>query len=435
MATAMNMVIAMAVMIGRPVEEGAVTGRRPAVLAARSGREWAVRIALAVGLTAFGVDASRQALALAASSSNPAYAYSLAPTNGMVLADMAQSLVGPKATKADRQLADQLAVQALRRDATAVPALVTLGVDSQLENESAGARRIFDYVQRLTRRSLQAELWQIQDSAVRGDVGNSLRHFDIALRTSRQAPDLLFPVLGAAIQDPDTRERLARVMLTQPRWNELFIPYVAGNGQDPLAVAALFQRIAAGAVRIPAPSQAIVVARLLTSHPDQAWAYYASIRPGVKRTHSRDPRFTAAIVTPSPFDWVPTEDTSLSVSILRASEGGAVELSIPTSSGGELLGQLQYLPPGNYDIRGQSADIAQASAARLYWQLGCERGRELGRVDVFDPKQSAGRFAGRFSVPADCPIQRLSLIARPNNAMEGLTGRITEVRLVPVGER
>lgn len=420
--------------IGKLVEEQAVTGRRPAVLTARSWREWMVRIVLAVGLAVFGVDASRQALAAATSSSNPAHAYSLAPADGMVLADMAQSLVGPKATKADRQLAGQLAVQALRSDATAVPALVALGLNRQLEKGSAGARPIFDYVQRLTRRSLQAELWQIQDSAVRGDVGDSLRHFDIALRTSRQAPDLLFPVLGAAIQDPDTRERLARVMVTRPRWNELFIPYVAGNGQDPLAVAALFRRLA-GSVAIPAPSQAIVVARLVTSHPDQAWGYYASIRPGAKRTHSRDPRFTAAVVEPSPFDWVPTEDTSLSVSILRAREGGAVELSVPTSSGGELLSQLQYLPPGTYDLRGQSADIAQASAARLYWQLGCERSRELGRVEVLDPRHSAGRFAGRVSVPADCPIQRLSLVARPNDAVEGLTGRITEARLVPVGER
>lgn len=434
MVTAMNMVTVTAV-IGRPVEEGAVTGQRPAVFTARSGREWAVRIALAVGLTVFGLDASRQALASAASSSNPALAYSLAPTDGMVLADMAQSLAGPKASKADRQLASQFAVLALRRDATAVPALVTLGLNSQLENGYAGARPIFDYVQRLTRRSLQAELWQIQDSAAQGDVGNSLRHFDIALRTSRQAPDLLFPILGAAIQDPDTREKLARVMVTNPRWNELFIPYVAGNGQNPLAVAALFRRLAAGSVAIPAPSQAIVVARLVTSHPDQAWVYYASVRPGVKRTYSRNPRFTAAIVEPSPFDWVPTEDTSLSVSILGASEGGAVELSIPATNGGELLSQLQYLPPGTYNLGGQSADIVQASAARLYWQLRCERGRELGRVNVLAPQQRAGRFAGRFSVPADCPIQRLSLIVRSNDATEVLTGRITEVRLVPVGKR
>ncbi|TXC72006.1 hypothetical protein FSB78_14400 [Sphingomonas ginsenosidivorax] len=352
-----------------------------------------------------------------------------------MLADLAQSLIGPRTTKADRQRASQLAVQALRRDVTAVPALVALGLNSQLKNGSSGARPIFDYVQRLTRRNLQAELWQIQDSAVRGNVSNSLRHIDIALRTSRQAPDLLFPVLGAVIQDVDTRERLARIMLTHPRWNELFIPYVAGNGQDPLAVAALFRRLAAGSIVIPAPSQAIIVARLVTSHPDQAWAYYASFRPGVTRTHLRDGRFSTAIVEPSPFDWVPTDDTSLSVSILRAREGGAVELSVPSSSGGQLLSQFQYLPPGIYDLRGKSADITQASAARLYWKLDCEGGRELGRVEMLAAQYRGGRFAGHLSVLADCPIQRLSLVARPNDAIEGLTGRITEVRLAPVGER
>lgn len=398
----------------------------------RSRAGWAARIILAFGLATLGVEACRQSVAAAILNADPQRASTLAPRNGRVLGRWSQSLWNPKSSAADRRTADQLAVQALRADPTALTAAVTLGLEAELQGDIARARRIFAYSEKLSRRDLRTQIWAIEAAVARGDVHGALRHYNIALRTSRQAPDILFPVLGSAISDAGVRLELARIMVTQPRWNELFIPYVAGNGTDPRAVVSLFRQIADGQIVIPPPSQAIAIARLIVDHPEQAWAYYASIRTDAQRMRSRDPRFTAAIVEPLPFDWTPAEDANVSVSVQRARDGGTVEFSLPSGTGGMVLSQLQFLPPGKYDLGGHSADIAQAPGARPYWLLTCEgSGRELGRVVLPDSSQFGGRFAGQLSVQGDCPVQRLSLIARPSDRVEGLVGRINEVQLQP----
>ncbi len=391
-----------------------------------------MRILLALALAFVGVMAIRHTLAIAVRAADPQRAYDLAPRDGRVLGAMAQSLAGVEASAADRNRADQLAVLALRADPTVIPALVTLGLDAQLRGDIAGGQRLLRHAQTLSRRDLRTQVWAIEDAVARNDVAGALRHYDIALRTSRQAPDLLFPVLGAAVGDTDVRSGLARIMATKPRWNELFIPYIAGNGEDPTAVASLFRQLAAASVDIPPASQAMAIARLLPGHPDQAWNYYVSVRPGAQRERSRDPRFTAAITEPTLFDWVPIEDTGGNVVVQHAAGSGLVEFTLPSGNGGMLLYQLQYLPPGDYVLRGHSTDIAQSPTASPYWQLSCEGGRELGRVNVPDSAGNGGWFGGRFTVPGDCPVQRLSLVARPSDAPEGVVGRFDDIRLQAV---
>ena len=45
--------------------------------------------------------------------------------------------------------------------------------------------------------------------------------------------------------------------------------------------------------------------------------------------------------------------------------------------------------------------------------------------------QGGGNFAASFSVPSDCPVQVLTLIARPSEAIGGLSGQIDRVELAP----
>lgn len=408
--------------------------KRRAALPRRSAAEWGVRGALAIVAAGLGYLSVTHSLAYMIRGSAPERAHALAPWDGRITALLSEKLSGPDATPADRRQADALARLALRQDPTAVAAVATLGINAQARNDTASARRIFAYSEMLSRRDLRTRLWAIEDAVARNDVPGVLRNYDIALRTSRIAPDLLFPILGSAISDAEIRQALVATLTKRPAWSDQFIGYVSGNGPDARATASLFEAIHRRGIALPAGSPSALIGRLLgEGHADAAWRFYASITPGVDRRMARDPGFTANLASPTPFDWQPITDSGVSATIQRGEQGGIFDFAVPPNLGGPLLRQTQLLPPGDYAIEGRSIGIEQDDGALPYWTLTCAEGRELGRATVPNSAQANGRFAGRFTVPTGCPVQQLQLVARPSEALSGLTGQIDDVRLRPAG--
>jgi hypothetical protein len=390
--------------------------------------ERAGRIALGVGALVLSYFSVTFSIAQLIVKDNPALARALAPYDGTVAASLAASLAGPDASMADRRRADALAREALKRDATSVVALSTLGIDAQVRGDSDAARRYFGNAEHLSRRDVQTQLWGIEDAVGRGKIDEALRHYNIALRVSPRLSDLLFPVLASASAEPEVRRELVRTLATKPLWSNSFVNYVANNGPDPRKTAQLFSDLTRKGVVVPDYARAALInALIVRGHPDRAWAYYAT-RRGVDRNRSRDPRFAANLETPSQLDWLPTNGASLTTSI----QNGIFYFAAPPSVGGALLQQVQYLTPGDYALSGHTTDIDQADDSRPYWVLRCQDGKELGRVDMPNSSAANGRFTGRFRVSADCPLQTLALMARPSGAAGGLSGQIDWVQLEPV---
>lgn len=412
----------------------AATQRRRSTATRRSPREWAVRGALAIVAGIAGYICVAQTLAQAVAGNDPAIAWRLASGNGRIAARLAASLSGAEATPGDRLRADSLARGALLNDATAVQAVSTLGINAELRGDAARARRLFAYSQKLSRRDLQTQLWAIEQAVARNDIPGALHHYDIALRTNTDSWDLLFSVLGQATTDPAIRAALVRTLSDQPKWGASFIAYTAGHSPNPSATATLFTGLARAGVDVPEGARAPVVNALIERGAiDAAWSYYATATPGAVRNGSRDPRFTGSTEAPSLLDWIATDDGSIATSIQRGKDGGVFDFAAPASVGGALLRQVQLLSPGTYRLAGVSSGIEQAAEALLYWSLTCRTSRrELGRVVVPASAQAGGRFDGRLVVPADCPVQELTLIARPSDSVGGLTGQIERVQMVPV---
>jgi hypothetical protein len=398
----------------------------------RSATEWGVRGALAVAAAGLGTVSVTHSLAYMIRGSAPARAHALAPWDGRITALLSEQLSGPDAAPADRRRADDLARLALRQDPTAVPAVATLGINAQVRGDTAAARRIFAYSEKLSRRDLRTRLWAIEDAVGRGDIPGALRNYDIALRTSRIAPDLLFPVLASAISDSDIRRALIATLVQRPAWSEQFLGFVAGTGPDAQATASLFEALPSRGIALPVGAAPALVGRLLAeNHVDDAWRFYAALTPDADRRVARDPDFTANLQSPTPFDWIPITDSGVSATLQRGERGGIFDFAVPSNLGGPILRQTQLLPPGEYAIEGRSIGIEQAGNALPYWTLTCPDGRELGRVVVPDSTQANGRFAGRLTVPAGCPVQQLALVARPSEQLSGLTGQIDDIRLRP----
>ncbi len=401
----------------------------------RSAREWGVRSGLAAAALVLGYVSVTQTLAYVTLKTDAERAYALGPGDGRIAGALALQIAAKDATPAQRIRADQLARRALAREPLSATALTALALDTQIAGDTAKARRLFSHSDALSRRELGTRLWLIEDAVGRGDVTAALRHYDIALRTEKNAPDLLFPILSAAISDPAIAGALARTLAARPTWGDAFVFQLGAGETDPRVRAAFLLRLMRSGYALPdAAPFGVLNALVASGEIEDAWRLYARLRTGVRRDHSRDPRFTAQFQMPMIFDWTPVvNDSGISASIQSAPSGGVFDFAASSTIGGVVLQQAQALQPGRYHLVGKSAEIDQPADARPYWQFACSDGRETARIEMPNSSTDDGRFSGEIVVGADCPVQFLRLVARQSSAIGGVTGRIEQVSLTPLG--
>jgi hypothetical protein len=401
----------------------------------RSARDWAWRGVLALAAVLLGYLGVTGALARVSQGADPVRAHLLAPGNGAITAALAeQEFASTPEAGADSKPA-RIARLALRQDATAADALNVLGLQAQMRGETQNARRLFGYALLLSRRELRPQIWAIEEAVNRGDIVDALRGYDIALRTSSSASRLLFPVLASALAEPRVRAALLPIIKTRPVWAGRFVDYVVTSRVNPAAGVTFFREAKGAGLPVDDDQRAMLVNALwAAADSDQAWAYYATFRRDADRRRSRDPEFVLQADTRTLFDWRASDDARLSAVILGGKDGGMLDFAVPSTVGGTLVTQTQLLPPGTYRLEGLSSGIDQPDRSRPYWMLQCRDGRELGRVPLPNSEVENGRFAGEFTVPADCPEQTLRLVARSTDAIAGVSGQIDRAALVPAHE-
>ncbi|MGI9375308.1 MAG: hypothetical protein ACR2PC_04280 [Tsuneonella suprasediminis] len=372
-------------------------------------------------------------LANALVKTDAAVAHSLSPFNGTITAELAAAeMTATPDSRGDSRPAS-LARDALRDEPTAVSALNVLGLQAQLSGDTQKARSIFAYSLALSRRNLQTHFWAIEDAVSRGDITGALQQYDIALRTSRRAPDVLFPVLAAAIAEPRVRAGLIDILHTHPVWGDQFIGFVSQGKIDPISAELFLRAATKSGLEVLDGNRVILVNELIQRRQaDRAWRYYTSFRKG-DRHQSRDPAFNAAIKRPSLFDWVSHNSTGISASVQSRKQGGVVEFSVAPSVGGKLIEQRQMLHPGVYQFESTIEDLQQPERSRPFWNLACQDGRDLGKINVPNAENGAVRFSGQFTVPEGCMMQTLALIARPSDEIAGVFGRVRYARLYKGG--
>lgn len=361
---------------------------------------------------------------------DPSRAFAFAEYNGKIAASYAnqQFTIAPSADNTSVPI--RLATLAMAKDPTAIDAVVVLGQQAMLKNDTERARAYFNYAQVLSRRNLNSHLWAIEEAVTRGDIQEALRHYDMALRTSPRASELLLPNLVASIGEPKIRTGLLKLLSKRPSWEPKFLAAAAADTRDPDAVMVLFDEGVDNGLPISTDMRnKLVSAAVRNGDYFKAWSYYAKSRRGVDRRRSRDPKFTFETYARAPFDWVPSRDSRFSTAILSEQKGGVFDFFVPPGNSGLLLKQLQLLPQGIYRLTGGTKGIEQPQRSLPYWTLRCVHGQELGRVNVPSSHIDNGRFEGTFIVPKGCPVQTLSLMARSSDQIGGISGQIVYTEL------
>ena len=211
----MNMVTAMVASVTKRPDRPSRSGGR---LARRFRKEWPVRTGLAALVAALGY--ANVSFTLAEALRRDAErAHALAPYDGRMTARLAGVLSGPEATASDRSRGDDLARKALRQDPVNVPAAAALGFNAQVRGDVATARRAFTYAERLSRRDPMTQLWAIEEAVARNDIGDAVRHYDIALRVKPEMSEVLFPVLAAASVEAPVQAQLVRTLRVRTHWS------------------------------------------------------------------------------------------------------------------------------------------------------------------------------------------------------------------------
>lgn len=397
------------------------SGGVPSTVTRRLAR-WCIRAPLAVAAAIAAYVAVLQDIAYVIRKDDAATAHILSPHDGRISALWAQDLTQPGADPGDSGLANRVASSALLQDPTVVSAVTTLGLSADRRSDHRTAHYALRFAQKLSRRDFRTQIWAVQTAVARGDVRGAIANYDIALRTSDEAANLMFPVLASAITRPEVRLALAIDLRTKPTWTGTFIDYLVANNSSPDVVARFFEILDAEDVPVSASARGLLIDALLSRNLlENAWRQYTRLNPTAQRNTLRD--LHRPVAGSSALDWTGFGGADLSTSFESA--GGGYVFSFATRAGfdGPMLRRFSLLPPGRYTLRGQSS--GSSSTPRAYWLLACRGGRELGRIEL------STSFKGEFVVPDGCPAQSLTLIARTSGPAGDVSGLVKSVELDP----
>lgn len=391
------------------------------------GRRW-VRAALC--LIAGGILAwtgFTLALVNVAALPKPQLALRFSSTNPVAIAKRMDDRLsaGPPFPSADS--VRQSALESLRGQLINERAIRLLAFASDLKRDRQGALGLINTAQRLSRRDLRSRLWMIEYFAGTGNADAALAQYDLALRTSSVAPQVLFPVLASALADESLWPPFAKYLKSRPNWVPQFLTYAIREGQHPEAIAKLLLRY--GGPDLP-EMDAVLLGRLVLANQDKvATAYYLS-RPGAARStlttlalnnENTNPRYI-------PITWNLFPRAEMDSALVDGDGRNRRSISTHADAGASGIVGRKFLTlaPGTYRVAITPAQVAKEDAY-VGWELVC--------ATTGDKISSSGgaRNDRLLTVPADCPAQYFDLLVSNAGRDESLELTIDDVALKQVG--
>lgn len=361
----------------------------------------------------------------------PALALRVMPGDARALAAQAAVGLTPQLKATDLATAERLAKESIARDPTVSVPWRVLGFVADARRNQALAARFMMRSEQLSRRDFPTQLWLIEYAVARDDVAGALRQFDVALRTSNLAPQLLFPVLREAISDERLLPPIARILASNPAWRPRFLRDAIDNSSsfDGLAGLALALRQVGSPLDDDQRQQ--LDNRLIAG---RAFAQLKRVnRLPTNGQFVLDPGFERDRV-PYRFGWyLPSGDGPFVERVAAASgKGNRLQFTDSDGGGGLVAQQVLTLPPGSYRIRFDAAMEMDSLGSRPIWGVNCgdRNGAAVATIPITVPR-GGGSQAATFTVPAaNCTGQLLTLVARPNGSEQRATGWVDNVTIV-----
>jgi hypothetical protein len=279
-------------------------------------------------------------------------------------------------------------------------------------------------------------LWLVQQAAVGSDLTMAIGHIDILLRTRPSSETVLFPILVSGLPDPQFRSLLRQYMNKPPPWLANFLSFAITNTTDLPPLVRLFEESRG----FPNSDVAAGQARQLMGRLHDAGQFAALRRiyllmPNADAFRLRDARFDKSDINEDfgIAGWQAFDVADAGAHIVVEGEHSDLQMQVYVNPSitRQVASKLLYLEPARYTVTTTISEADAGVGGRMSWQLRCPT-REAGG------RPWTGRIAGNtsrllFTVPADCPVQFLDLIASGGDGQTGLDATIASVQLSPAG--
>jgi hypothetical protein len=396
-------------------------------IAAGSGTRLTARIAILAGAAVLTILIVQSSLPPVMARHDAKLANVIAPRDARTALAAARERIAA-GEKPESPRVQGLVRDALRRDATQPGAIELRALADDARGDKTAVQRLFVLSDAISRRSLTTRLWLIQRAVDRGSVDDALTNFDIALRTSTEAPARLYPILVRACVDPALAAHIARRVDRPVEWRPTFLDFAARRG-NPEGAARLLLAMNDRAAIAKSGAVPDVLARLVAARRyDLARELHARFAPaGSSGALLADPRFTLAAAYP--FGWLLTNSDGVAAFPVRHGSEGLLGFSAEEGRGGEVASQVLMLAPGRYRL-GASLHALSDRSARPFWSIVCTDPpyEQLLRLDTAFGEGSLQ--GGAFTVPASCEAQQLALNLRASFAGGPLSGEIGDLSLM-----
>jgi hypothetical protein len=363
----------------------------------------------------------------------PAAALAVMPGESIALASRADQLFFASPQNPPPEV-KRLALKALESQPINPKALRLLGYIEDAGGNSSKAEKYVRMAAKLSRREAGTQLWLIEASARKGDIRQTLVHYDIALRTKPETQTVLFPRLVNAIEDPEIRAALKPYIRSENGWATSFLSFAINNSKDLPVLTRLI--LETGGLSDPDEArvqEAALIGRLVFER------YFAEAR----QIFLQMPRAQASRVSSAAFDasdrdalfgaigWQLINDPDAGGGFTENGKRVALSVFANSSTTRPIATKLLYLKPRNYILDVKVSNIDRGSGGFMRWELRCPDaagGKILWSVDSV-----AASLKARFNIPSGCPVQYLNLIASGGNGQTGLEATIRSVAISPEG--
>lgn len=377
-------------------------------------------VVVALGLAA---ETLRTGIATALKDHDPLLAARIAPDNARIAVAAARRAL-PAKQDVRAPLVSQLVERALARDVTVPAGLEFRALQFEAAGQNLRAAALFDLSSAISRRSLPTRLWLIQQAVDRGDVKGALANFDVALRTSTDAPDILFPVLARAASDPGLVEPIARMLDRPSDWRIMFLFRAIKEGGDPRDIGAVVLAMRNRDSLRDGQIDQMLIARLVEeNHFRLARQVSDAFLPGGATSGLvSDPGFARPDLR-FPFGWDLSQSGEAWAARDRVDGRPALLYQASPNDEGAVARQLLTLGPGSYQLLANVATTAGEPGESPVWTVTCagRQGNPIARLQ--QPRTSGSMAAVGFIVPAGCEGQWLALTVAPG----GQSGAVARV--------
>jgi hypothetical protein len=313
-------------------------------------------------------------------------------------------------TKVARWATLSLTSQALNPRALRIWGFMRLG-----EQSNSTTRKAMMIALRASRQEAGAHLWLIEDYVVQEDVLGTLKHYDLALRTSSISRTTLLPLLVNALDDERILAGLVPYVKRHPVWLYSFFEAAIRDSKNPQNVAALIMRSGGlpDGQHFLALQNALLSQLIAAEQFAAAKSYFLSLK-GADAKLLISPSLFSDNVSDRfpPMAWQPRNVSASGMRIIKGTTQEAALLVYAGSGERGLVAQKKlFLERGEYAIGVRFGASQMPTGGSVKLTVSCAGGASpkiLWQSDLLRPQRNALSYT-KFAVPESCLAQNIEI--------------------------